>query len=111
MNTRFGKYGDEQVEEFLKRIHGMIHWLLIYKEKNSQVLDSYFDLVQRKICGMNSLFGNSPEIIDLAVIVEEARLEYEKGIECDNKKYRSIIFDAHSAVDRIVHKEEVEHDV
>ena len=111
MITRYGVYNDAQVEEFLKRIHGMVHWLLIYKEKESPLLESYFDTVQSRIHALSSFFNDSPDIINLAVIIEQARNEYEKGELCDHKAYRRYIFDAHFAVDCLVHKEEVLKDV
>lgn len=111
MITRYGSYSDAQIEGFLKRIHGMIHWLLLYKERKSPVLESYFDVVQSKVHALSSFFNDSPDVIDLAVIIEQARNEYNKGKLCNNQLYRHYIFDAHSAVDHLVQKEEVVKDV
>jgi len=111
MNTKYGEYDDAQIEEYLKRIHGMVHWLLLYKERKSPRLSGYFVFVQKKVQGLSSLLNNSPDIVDLAVILEQANIEFSKGKLCDNKQYRRYIFDAHSAIDRIVSKEEVVNDV
>lgn len=107
MNDTFNSFTAEQVESYFKRMHGMVHWLLLYKESHYCYLDKYIDTVQSHIRGLGSLFKDSPEILELAVVIEELRLENNKGDECDYNTYRKLVFDAHAIIDRIVHKKEV----
>lgn len=102
MKSRYGEYTDEQFNTYKSKLHSMIHWLLIYKEENkTDVLRGYFDTVQRKLQGLNTLLNNPVEIVELSVAVECAKNEFDKGDSCDYTVYRKFIFNAHSLIDKI----------
>lgn len=105
METKYGTITKEQFEEYKKQLHGMIHWLLVYKEKNYEDLDAYFSSVLFRISGFNSVLNYPPNILTLMATLESARLENLKE-DYDHKKYRKAILDAHSIVDKIGEYEE-----
>jgi hypothetical protein len=100
MDTKYGTISKEQFEEFKSQLHGMVHWLLLYKEKNFEKLDDYFSSVLFKINGLNSVMNYPSNIMMLITTLEAARLENQKD-ECDYNKYRKAILDAHSIIDKI----------
>ena len=106
MKTIYGEYGNDQFAEYLKKLHSMIHWLLIYKENENSVLSDYFIFLQERINGLSSILNNPPELIELSVLIECAKNENGKGADCNNQLYRRFILDAHSVVDKIGAKEE-----
>lgn len=101
MEDKTGAIDSVQFHQYLKKLHSMIHWLLIYKEQDDDALATYFDSVQDHIQGLNALLNNPPEIMELLVSVECARREFLKGKCCSYKKYRRIVLDAHAIIDRI----------
>lgn len=101
MKSQYCEFTEEQAEAYRKRLHSMIHWLLIYREEQNPVLPEYFEMVQGKLAGLNSLLMNPPEIIELMGLIECAKLEYQKGENCDTKVYRKTVLDAHGVIDRI----------
>lgn len=105
MKTIYGEYSNGQFTEYLKKLHSMVHWLLIYKENESSVLPDYFTLLQNRVNGLSSLLNNPPEIIELSVLIECAKNENNKGTMCNDQTYRRFVLDAHSVIDRIGAKE------
>lgn len=101
MRSLYCEFNEEQFAAYVKKLHSMIHWLLVYKDENNPVLGDYFSVIQSKIAGFNSLLMNPPEMIELMGLIECARLEYLKGDACDSKVYRRTILDAHSVIDKI----------
>lgn len=104
MEYKYGTFNDIQFSEYIEILHNKIHWLLIYQENNYPKLDKYFDNLQLYIAALTELIP-SPYIVDLANTIECARLEF-KSSDFDHKKYRKIILDAHSIIDRIGGKRE-----
>lgn len=102
MKSRYGEFTDKQFKSYKEKLHSMIHWLLIYKEENkTDVLNGYFDTVQRKLQGLNTLLDNPVEMVELSVTIECARNEFNKGNDCDHAVYRKLILNAHSLIDQI----------
>lgn len=106
MRTIYGEYSNDQFAGYLKKLHSMVHWLLIYKENGNAILSDYFILLQNRINGLSSLLDNPPEIIELSVLIECAKNENNKGEKCNDQTYRRFILDAHSVIDKIRVKEE-----
>lgn len=100
METKYGTITKEQFEEYKKQLHGMIHWLLVYREKNYDDLDNYFSSVLFRINGFNSVLNYPPNMLTLMATLEAARLENQNP-NFDHKKYRKAILDAHAIVDKI----------
>lgn len=101
MISLYCDFSKEQIEQHLKKLHSLIHWLLVYKDAKDSVLDTYFPSVQYKLAGYNSLFMNPPEMVELMGLIEAANLERQKGDACDDALYRRTILDAHALVDKI----------
>ena len=100
MKTMYGDIPSKQISNYKKILHNKIHWLLIYKERDYAELDKYFYYLLKKISSLNKIFNYQPEIIDLLCILQTAR-DLSINSDFDFKEYRKLIFDAHSAVDRI----------
>lgn len=106
MIHQYGNFTKNQVFNYVKKIHSMIHWMLIYKdpcfgEKYSHVsFDIYFDSVMSQISGFGYLIGNPPVIVNILSTLESAYLESKKETY-DYKKFRKLILDAQTLVDRI----------
>lgn len=97
MKYKYGIFSQEQLHEYKKLLHNKIHWLLIYEESSYPKLDEYISSLQFQIAALAELI-NSPQIINLADIIECIRIEYQKDSH-NHKKYRKLVFDAHSVVD------------
>lgn len=95
-----GEYPSSQFNEYKKRIHSLIHWLLIYADEDNPILMSYFAKVQCKLDGLNALLMFPIQIVEIMNLVEAARIEYEKD-QCRKDVYRKLILDAHELVDKI----------
>lgn len=101
MNSLYCDFSHEQLEEFKKKIHSKIHWLLIYKEDYiCKDFDSYFNDVMKYISSLNKIFNENPMIIELLVTLQMA---YDDTLESNFvfKKYRKHILDAHMIVDKL----------
>ena len=100
MKYKYGDYPHEQFHDYKKRMHKLIHWLLIYAEEQKSILDNYFDKVQRKMDGLNSLLGYPTQIIEIMNLIESAKIEFHKPNYSHNT-YRKIILDIHELIDKI----------
>lgn len=98
MKYKYGNFSESQMSEYKKILHNKIHWLLIYEENHFSNLVSYIITLQFHIAGLAELI-DSPQIINLANVIENIRMEYENNHT--HKKYRKLVFDAHSIVDSL----------
>ena len=99
MKYKYGTFNDNQFSDYIELLHNKIHWLLIYQENSYPKLDNYFNNLQLYIAALAELIP-SPYIIDLANTIECAKLEFNNP-NFNHQKYRKIIFDAHSIIDKI----------
>lgn len=101
MEHKYGSFTDEQFEEFKKRLHSKVHWLLVYREADDyEYLDEYFENLLRYIASLNSLLENNANIIDMLVLLEAARIESLKP-DCNVRIFRKNVLDAHKVIDRL----------
>ncbi|WP_346961254.1 hypothetical protein [Clostridium sp.] len=100
MKYKYGYYPSFQVHDYKKKIHSLIHWLLIYKEENEGILNRYFEAVQYKLNGFNELMGYPTQMIEIMNLIESARNEFNKE-NCNNQLYRHTILDIHALIDRL----------
>lgn len=105
MQYKYGNYSKEQIHDYKKKLHSLVHWLLIYKEQDNDILKGYFDIVQKKLDGFNELMNHPPQIVEVMNLIESARLESESD-NYSHKTYRSFILDAHDLIDEL--PEEIE---
>lgn len=90
-----------QINEYKKRLHSKIHWLLIYKEtEDCDCFDEYFDNLMNYIVALNKVFNQNPMVIELLVILQMAYDESKKD-NFNFKTYRKYILDSHNIVDKI----------
>lgn len=101
INYKYGMMSQSQLDHIKKRIHSLIHWLLIYAENEEyDVLNDYFNIVQSKLNGFNSVLNYPDSLGEIVVLVESA-----KKIDVKNKEnyhlYRKIILDIHDLIEEI----------
>ena len=99
MKYKYGTFNDNQFSDYIKILHNKIHWLLRYQENGYPKLSIYFNSLQLYIAGLAELIS-SPYIIDLANTIECAKIEFESN-DFNHDKYRKLIFDAHTIIDKI----------
>lgn len=97
---KYGCYHDEQFLGYKKRLHNLIHWLLIYAEEDNTILNDYFEKVQYKLQGLNELLDYPTLIIEIMNLVESAKLEFNKP-NYSHKVYRKTILDIHELIDKL----------
>lgn len=100
MDYKYGVYPSKQFKDYKKRLHSLIHWLLIYAEENSSILDSYFEKVQFKLDGLNELINYPPQLVEIMNLIEAARLEFHKE-NYNHELYRKTILDIHDLIDKL----------
>ncbi len=102
IDYKYGQCSDAQLAEYKRSLHSLIHWILRYKDAHKyDILSHYFDTVQYKLNGASSLFKNDPNILKAMGLIESARVEFDKGENCNQKLFRSAILDAHTLIDRV----------
>ena len=100
MDYKYGCFPAQQIKKFKKRIHSWVHWLLIYAEEHNNELNNYYEKVQYKIDGLNSLLNFPTQVIEIMALIESAKIEYNKP-DYNHAIYRKIILDIHELIDRI----------
>ena len=100
MDHLYGEFSKIQMQEQKKHLHNSIHWLLIYKEEDYPQLDYYFETLLWRISGLNDILFQPPELVTLISLLQAAKKEALKD-NCDFKKYRKLILDSHSLIDKI----------
>jgi hypothetical protein len=102
----YGEFTDEQFQGEIKSLHSALFWLLLYKDPKTSNeypnvdVNKYLKSLMLRINGLSSLFNNSPVVVHLQELLEEARLENQKA-EFDYGVYRKLVLDAHSLVDKL----------
>lgn len=100
MIYRYGEMPDAEFQSYKKRLHSMIHWLLVYSDENNSCLCAYFHKVQTKLAGLCSLLNDDPLGVELMVLVEAARLLAEEE-PMDRRMYKKMILDAHEVIEKM----------
>lgn len=106
MKHLYGNFTANQIAETKKTLHKNIHWLLIYKDPENIGafehinVDECFQSIMMRISGLNELLGESPILVTILSILQAARNENLKQPFC-YKRYRKLILDAHSLIDKI----------
>ena len=106
IDYKYGKFTEEQIEGYKKKLHDKIFWLLLYKDP--KIKDEfanidfykYFDYVMKEINGINEMFNYPYEIVELISVLEAAWLESLQP-DYEYQAYRKLIFDAHRLVDQL----------
>ena len=98
MKYKYGEYSQEQLHDYKKKLHSVVHWLLIYAEEKSIILDEYFVKVQYRFDGLNELLGHPSQLVEISNLIESAKLEYKKE-DYNYSIYRKSILDIHDLID------------
>lgn len=102
MIGKYCNFKPGQLEDFKKRLHSKIHWLLVYKEADDcDFFFDYFQSVLDYVGGLNDLLDNSSCVINLLITLQVALNEAKKK-DCNFKLFRKNIFEAHGIVDQII---------
>ena len=100
MKHKYGKFNQNQIIEYKKKLHNNIHWLLIYKEENYEFLDEYFNSLMLRLNGLNDLLFHPIHMVELYSVLESAR-NILNSENFNFKMYRKLILDAHTFVDKL----------
>lgn len=101
MHGKYGEFSITQIEEYKKKLHSKIHWLLIYKESgDDESINTYFENLMRYVSSLNIVFDDNPLIIELLTNLQMAFDENTKS-NCNFKIYRKYILDSHNIIDKL----------
>lgn len=100
MKYKYGTYPDEQFNGYKKRLHSLVHWLLIYAEENNSILNSYFEKVQYKLDGLNELINYPTQLVEIMNLIESAKIEFNRE-NYNFEIYRKTILDIHDLIDKL----------
>lgn len=106
MDNKYGYFDEKQFEDFKKKMHREMFWLLLYKDPKTAEqyahvdFNKFFEGLMRRINGLSSLLFYPQEIIGIMSNLEAARLETEKN-DFDYQNYRKLVLDAHALLDKI----------
>lgn len=96
----YGYFSSKQMAAQKEALHNAIHWLLLYKENAPEQLEEYFAVLLPRVSGLNDLLRQPPQLVTLLSLLQAIRNEHAKP-DCSFKLYRRLVFDAHSAIDKI----------
>lgn len=101
MDYLYGNFSAEQMDKARKKMHDMVHWLLVYKEQGyeSDKLDRYFNTVLLRLSGFNELLQHPEALVELMSNIQAARM-MAKSKMFQFADYRKLILDSHSLIDR-----------
>ena len=106
---KYGEFTKQQLDEYKKKLHNKMFWLLLYKdpktkdkypEMDNESFKSYFEFVMKEISGLNELLSCPAEIVEILSLLMAAWLE-NLNDDFNYRSYRKLILDAHHLVDKI----------
>jgi len=102
MEGLYGKISDKQLSEFKKRLHGKIHWLLVYKEDDSFNVDfdAYFEELMEFIGRAGEVLRQDSIALEILITLKMAYDETTKD-SFSHYRYRHYVLEAHNLVDRL----------
>lgn len=101
MHSIYGDIDEKCLNDYKKKLHSKIHWLLIYKESDDCLyFKDYFNSLLRYINALNNVLDKNAIIMDLLVTLQMAYDESNKK-DYSYKTYRKYVLDAHNIVDKL----------
>ena len=102
MDGLYGKISAEQLEDFKKKLHSKIHWLLIYKESDdfNVDFDSYYIELMKYIGSAGEVLRQDATALEILSMLTMAYGESTKD-EFNHNRYRHYVLEAHNLVDRL----------
>lgn len=105
MKYKYGNFTPNQVTNYKKLLHNKIHWLLIYKDPETEQnfknvnIPKYVASIQYELNGLNEILEKQPRLISLICLIEQALVELKKE-DFNFEVYRRLLLDAHSLIDK-----------
>lgn len=102
MDGLYGKITQEQLNDFKKKLHGKIHWLLIYKEIDDFTVDfdAYYTELMNYIGSAGEVLRQDAVVLEILTTLKMAYGETVKD-EFNHGRYRRYVLEAHNLVDRL----------
>lgn len=104
---QFGEFKEEQMEEYKKKLHDKMYFLLLYVDPKTKDtfdekpnVDKYFHFLLCELDGLNRLFDYPKEVVEMMSILRHAK----QMLKWDNfyyPYYRKLVLDAHSLIDKM----------
>lgn len=104
INNTYGEFSENQMEEYKKKLHDKIYFLLLYedpKTKDNFVdvnVDRYIYFLLLEINGLNHILHFPMEIVEILSILNTAK-SLRKKENYNFRTYRKLILDAQALVD------------
>ena len=102
MDGLYGKITKEQLDDFKRRLHNKIHWLLIYKESDEFKVDfeAYYTELMTYIGNAGEVLRQDAIALEILTTLSLAHNETLKE-EFNHGRYRKYVLEAHNLVDRL----------
>ena len=102
MDTVYGNINEAQLNDFKKKLHNKIHWLLIYKESDDFTVDfdNYFTELMKYVGAFGTVFNKDSSILEILTMLQMAYDESAND-NFNHKRYRHYVLEAHNLVDRL----------
>ena len=102
MDGTYGKITQNQLDDFKKKLHNKIHWLLIYKESDDFNIDfdAYYMELMRQIGKAGDVLKQDAVTLEILTTLSLAYDETTRD-EFDHKRYRKYVLEAHNLIDRL----------
>lgn len=106
MKYLYGTFDDTQFEDFKKKLHNKMFWLLLYQDPKTKDsfgkvdFTQYFTSLMKEIDALNELLSYPESIVEICCKLQAAYSETCKD-EFDYLTYRKLVLDAHALVDKI----------
>ena len=103
---KFGEFSSDQIREVKETLRKRIFFLLLLVDKktanhyNGVNVEKTFENLMTDFGSLNELLGYPAEMVTVLSLVNAARLEYNSS-EFNRQRYRKLILDAGSQVDKI----------
>lgn len=106
MISKYGDFSLEQIQEYKKKLHDKLFWLLLYKDPSTCEefqhidFDRYFTNLMKELNGLGDLLLHPRGLVEMLTVLEAAYLE-SKETQFNYKTYRKFVLDAHTLLDRM----------
>ena len=104
----FGEFTDEQMEEYIKKLHAKLFFLLLYVDPNTKDdfedenvdVKKYFRFLLYELDGLNTLLNYPSKLVETLSVLRFARktLDFK---DFNYRGYRKLILDAQSLIDQM----------
>lgn len=95
--NKFGNLPAIQWDNYKISLSKAVFLPLPFYEEKYEKLDEYFDSLLLQIYGLNQVLDYNEKVIEVAALLEGARIESKKE-NCNDKVYRKAILDAFNLV-------------